>query len=179
MQLHRRARTFAPLGLSLSLVACGPGHDRQRLRTELPEDGYALFRVEPGGARRVAFVVEMRDVDEGDFVLLYTRSAPQSTGWFAVDPVQFVPCRQYGADAAEEDLELGCVVPGGRGALVDVAAGSPAKSQLLLRHEVIAKTGYYAVMRVAETGPSMPINAEVISMDEIEPFDPPSVEQVR
>jgi hypothetical protein len=112
MHLHRRARSFAPLGLSLSLAACGPDH-RQQLHTDLPSEGYALFRVEAGGA------------------------------------------------------------------LVDVQAASPGSEQLLLRHQLLAKGGYYAVMRVEKTGPTLPINVEVSSMDEAEPFDPPNVERVR
>jgi hypothetical protein len=177
MHLHRRARSFAPLGLSLSLAACGPDH-RQQLHTDLPSEGYALFRVEAGGAKRIAVVFELRDVPEGELVLLYSPSEPQSSGWFAIDPAQYAPCRQYGADAAVDDIELGCVVPGGRGALVDVQAASPGSEQLLLRHQLLAKGGYYAVMRVEKTGPTLPINVEVSSMD-AEPFDPPNVERVR
>lgn len=178
MHLHRRARSFAPLGLSLSLAACGPDH-RQQLRADLPPEGYALFRVEPGGAKRIAVVFELRDVPEGELVLLYSRSEPQSSGWFSIDPAQYAPCRQYGADAAADDIELGCVVPGGRGALVDVQASSRGSEQLLLRHQLLARGGYYAVMRVEKTGPALPINVEVSSMDEAEPMDPPTVEQVR
>lgn len=178
MHLHRRARSFAPFGLSLSLAACAPHDERSRIHAELPADGYALFRVQPGGAKRVAVLVEARGVTEGDFVLLYTPAAPQSTGWFAIDPEQFVPCRHFGAEATDE-VELGCVVPGGRGALVDAAVASPSTEQLLLRHQVTTKGGYYAVMRVEKTGASIPIAVEVSSMDETDPFEPPTVEQIR
>jgi hypothetical protein len=179
---------LASSALALCVAGCAPDDERSRIVTELPRDGYALFEVKPGGAKRVAFVVEMRDVDEGTFVLLYTPKEPTSSGWFELDAGAYFPCRHYGPSSTE-DVDVGCVVPGGHGALVDaVVAGGSGSSQVILRHELgddepdascsctkNAPIGWYAVMRIAKSGPAIPIAVEAISMDETEPFDAPTV----
>lgn len=193
--LHPRPlHWLASSAFALCVSGCAPDDERSRIATELPGEGYALFKVSPGGAKRVAFVVEMRDVEEGNFVLLYTPMEPKSSGWFDLDASAYLPCRHYGPDSTG-DVELGCIVPNGHGALVDAVVASPSTKQLLLRHQLgdeetteettkqktTPKTpgGYYAVMRIAKTGSSIPIAVEAISMDETEPFDSPVVKRIR
>jgi hypothetical protein len=198
MNLQRNIAWLAALPLCLFASACAaPEEDRERISTVLSEDGYALFRVEPGSAQRVAFLVEMRDVAEGRYVLLYTPSKPPSTGWFELAADEYVPCRHYGDDETDE-VELDCLVPGGHGAIVDgftvTQSGAPQK---LLRHRLVAPittstttsssssskpkapSGYYAVMRIEETGAPASLAVEVRALDDVAPYDAPSVAQVR
>lgn len=185
---RRRLLASILLASSIACVAgCAPDDERSRVVTELARDGYALFSVEPGGAKRVAFVVELRDVEEGSFVLLYTPKQPVSSGWFELDASAYYPCRHYGPDSTD-DVELGCVVPNGHGAIVDAVVAQPGSSQLVLRHQLgdgvedracgctkSAPSGWYAVMRVAKTGPAIPMAVEAIAMDDVEPFEAPTV----
>lgn len=178
---------LASSALALSVAGCAAADDASRIETDLPEDGYALFQVKPGGAKRVAFVVEMRDVEEGRFVLLYTPKEPASSGWFELDADSYFPCRHYGPNSTD-DVELGCIVPDGHGAIVDAVVAEPGASEVILRHQLgdgvedaacnctkSAPAGWYAVMRIAKTGPAIPMAVEAIAMDETEPFDTPSV----
>jgi hypothetical protein len=182
---HRRLLSSA--ALALCVAGCAPDDESSRIVTDLPRDGYALFEVKPGGAKRVAFVVEMRDVDEGTFVLLYTPKEPTSSGWFELDAGAYYPCRHYGPDSSDE-VDAGCIVPGGHGALVDAVVAGSGSSQVILRHELgddepdascgctkSAPSGWYAVMRIAKNGPAIPIAVEAIAMDETEPFVAPTV----
>jgi hypothetical protein len=160
--LHPRPlHWLASSAVALCVSSCAPDDERSRIVTDLPGDGYALFKVSPGRAQRVAFVIEMRDVVEGNFVLLYTPNEPTSSGWFELDAGAYVPCRHYGPDRTAE-VELGCIVPNGHGALVDAVVARNISQQLLLRHELgdddsescasckkPAPGGWYAVMRIA------------------------------
>ena len=177
---HRQL--LASSALAFCVAGCAPDDERSRVVASLPRDGYAQFEVKPGGAKRVAVLVEMRDVDEGTFVLLYTREEPTSSGWFELDPDAYVPCRHYGPDST--DVDVGCIVPSGHGAIVDVVAANGA-AQTILRHQLgddpdastttSTSGGWYAVMRIAKHGPAIPIAVEVSAMDETEPYDAPSV----
>ena len=190
--LHARSlRWFASSALALCVSGCAPEDKRSRITTHLPPQGYALFQVSPGGAKRLAIVVEARDVKDASFVLLYTPKEPKSSGWFELDPNDYFPCRHYGTESVD-DVELGCVVPNGHGALVDVVDAKPWPSTVLLRHQLgdgledasckctkAAPGGWYAVMRIAKTGPAIPIAFEVISMDETDSYEEPQVEHIR
>lgn len=192
-----RRRLFhwlASAAFALCVSGCAPEDERSRIVTELPREGYALFEVSPGGAQRVAFVVEMRDVKDASFVLLYTPNEPRSSGWFEIDPNAFYPCRHYGPDSTD-DVELGCIVPNGHGALVDANEAKSWPSSVLLRHQLgdaepssdsstetknkAAPGGFYAVMRTSKTGAPIPMAVEAIAMDEEEPFDAPSLRRIR
>lgn len=180
---------FASSALAFCVAGCAPDDDRSRIVTELPRDGYALFEVRPGGAKRIGVVVEMRDVEEGTFVLLYTPQEPTSSGWFELDPDAYLPCRGYGPESTD-DVDVGCIVPGGHGAIVDVVVADGA-AQTILRHQLgddgDASTGaststtsgtsggWYSVMRIADNGAAVPMAVEAIALDEIEPFEAPTV----
>jgi hypothetical protein len=187
----RPLRWLASSVLALCVSGCAPDDERSRITTQLPPEGYALFRVSPGNAKRVAILVEMRDVKDASFVLLYTPKEPKSSGWFELDATDYTPCRHYGAESID-DVELGCVLPNGHGALVDVVDAKPWPSTVLLRHQLgdgledlsckctkPAPGGWYAVMRIAKTGPAIPIAVEVVSMDETDGYEEPSVEHIR
>lgn len=183
---HRQLFASSALAFCVACVAgCAPDDERSRVVTQLPRDGYAQFEVKPGGAKRVAVIVEMRDVEEGTFVLLYTRKEPTSSGWFELDPDAYVPCRHYGPDST--DVDVGCIVPSGHGAIVDVVVAT-GSSQTILRHQLgegdedascgctkSAPAGFYALMRIAKTGPAIPMAVEVSAMDDTEPYESPSI----
>lgn len=167
---------FLAVALAVAIGACAaPSEPSHRIDTTLPEGGYALFRAEPRGAKRVAFMVEMREAPVGQYVLLHTASEPASTGWFAIDPSRFSAC--------SSEIEITCVVPDGRGAVVDAASvveGGPP--DLVLRHELAGdpqtSTGWYAVMRVDEHGKATPMAVEATDMDKGAAYDAPTVEQI-
>lgn len=167
------------------------------MSTALGPDGYALFKAQHEGGSRLAFFVELRDVPEGTYVLLHTKKAPSSTGWFELDPSDYAACKRYGADAVEERT-LDCMLPDGHGDLVDVvvvSAATSSSSRALLRHEIAAPTfrsssscssdcsstatleGHYAVMRVEHDAQAVPIAVEVRSLED-DAWKSPTVERL-
>jgi len=168
---------LSALSLSLSLVAIGCKEpelkeDDNRITASLDTDGYALFKVTPNTTTsRVAVLVEMRNAPPGTYVLLHTARSPESVGWFALDVDAYSPCRQFGKDAVVE-TQLDCIVPDGRGEIVDIvtvdsnkllfggatddagkpvggtiSAGSKHTETTILRHSIYTSQ-FYAVMRV-------------------------------
>jgi hypothetical protein len=136
-------------------IGCAPPSDTKahRIEARLDEEGYALFRADFRNASRGAVLVEMRNAPPGTYVLLHSRKAPESVGWFALDVGAYAPCRRFGKDAVDR-IEVDCVVPGGHGELVDVVTIAsmrllPAKDPALddrapadttlLRHEVTCR----------------------------------------
>jgi hypothetical protein len=115
----------APVGSTLllfvfaSLLSCAKA-DGARVTGSLNADGYALFKVQHDGTDRIAVLVELRDASDGTYVLLHSASAPRSSGWFELELADFEPCKRYGKDATGGPT-LACIVPDGRGELVDVA----------------------------------------------------------
>ena len=177
--------------------ACGPTQEPARMSTALGPDGYALFKAQHEGGSRLAFFVELRDVPDGTYVLLHTKKAPSSTGWFELDPSDYAACKRYGTEAVDERT-LDCMLPDGHGDLVDVvevSAATSASSRAVLRHQIDAPTfsssssctrdcsstatlaGYYAIMRVERDGQIAPIAVEVRSLED-DAWKSPTVERL-
>lgn len=163
MSLPRLSLISSVALLAFAAAGCDIDEEHKSLDATMKADGYALFAVENNRQQRNDVSIKVKDAEpNATYALIYSESAPVSSGWFQLDLNGKVRCGTV--------IGSHCEIPAGHGYLVDWVKVPEGASEIVLRDERCgcdeknedkAWTGHWAVLRVERTNTEDQLTVDV------------------